>query len=82
MNVLFLESTHLVSTNRPKFPEYDKKLNHFLFETRTKQGRQVAINVYIDMRETNYVYRTSIEELIRKADNVIREVRCCEHPER
>ncbi|CAF3504295.1 unnamed protein product [Adineta steineri] len=64
-----------VSTARPKFPEYDKKMNNFCFETRAKQGRQVTIDVYMDVKKTNYTHKTSIEDLIRRADNVIREYR-------
>ncbi len=64
----------IVSTNRPKFPEYDKQTDRFCFETRTKQDRQITISVYIDIKQTNYIYKTSIEELIRNADEIIREV--------
>lgn len=61
-------------TNRPKFLSYDKKMDCFLFMTRTKQNRQVTISVYIDINKTNYTYKTSIEDLIRHADEIIREV--------
>ncbi|UJR25382.1 hypothetical protein I4U23_006730 [Adineta vaga] len=64
-----------ISSGRPKFPEYDKKMQHFLFETRTKQGRQVVLGVYVDIKKTNYTFQTSIEDLIKKADNIIREYR-------
>jgi len=64
----------IVSINRPKFPEYDEKNDCFYFETRTKQDRQITIGVYIEIKKINYIYKTSIEDLIRHADEIIREV--------
>jgi hypothetical protein len=49
-------------------------MDRFCFETRTKQGRQVTINVYLDIKKSSYIYKTSIEDLIRHADEIIREV--------
>jgi hypothetical protein len=49
-------------------------MDRFCFETRTKQGRQVTINVYLSLKKTNYTYKTTIEDLIRNADEIIREV--------
>jgi hypothetical protein len=49
-------------------------MDRFCFETRTKQGRQVTISIYLSAKKTNYVYNTTIEDLIRNADEVIREV--------
>jgi hypothetical protein len=63
-----------VATNRPKYPDYDKKNDNFTFETRTKQGRLVTISVFIDVKKTNYIYKTSVEDLIRHADGIVREV--------
>jgi len=74
LNFIYLNKKKIVSTNRPKFPEYDKQTDRFCFETRTKQGRQITIGVYIDIKKTNYIYKTTIEDLIRHADEIIREV--------
>ena len=60
--------------NRPKFPPYDKKIDGFYFATHTKQGRQVTIAAYIDIKKTNYTCKVSIEDLIRHADELVREV--------
>jgi hypothetical protein len=35
----------------------------------------VTINVFIDTKKTGYIHKTSIEELIRHADGIIREVK-------
>lgn len=64
----------LVTSNRPRFPEYNQECGRFCFETRTIQGRGMKIDVYNSMKNTNYIYMTSIEDLIRDADEVIREV--------
>ena len=50
-------------------------MDRFCFETRTKQGRQVTISVYLSAKKINCVYKTTIEDLIRYADEVIREVK-------
>jgi hypothetical protein len=34
----------------------------------------VTIGVYVATKKTNYIYKTSIEDLIPKADEIIREV--------
>lgn len=49
-------------------------MDRFRFETRTKQGRQVTISVYLSTKKSNGVYKTTIEDLIRHADEIIREV--------
>jgi hypothetical protein len=62
------------ATNRPKFPAHEKNSDCFFFTTRTKQGRKVTIGVHVGANKTNYTYKTSIEDLIRSADQTIREV--------
>ncbi|CAF2317793.1 unnamed protein product [Rotaria sp. Silwood2] len=58
---------------QPKFPTYDDNDGALYFTTHTKQGRQITINIYIDENKTNYIYQTQIEDLIRHADQFIRE---------
>ncbi len=53
-------------------------MDRFCFETRTKQGRQMTISVYISTKKNNYTYKTSIEDLIRHADEIIREYKFTE----
>lgn len=60
--------------NRPKFSVYEESNDCFYFTTRTRQGRKVTIGVYVEANKTNYTYTTSIEDLIRSADQKIREV--------
>jgi len=64
----------LALLNRPQFPKYDSKENRFYFDTHTRAGRQITITIYNDKKKINYIYKTSIEDLIRHADQVIREV--------
>ncbi|CAF1006246.1 unnamed protein product [Rotaria sordida] len=61
--------------NQPKFLTYDDKTGSLYFMTHIKQGRQITIDIYIDKNKTNYIYQTTIEDLIRYTDQIIREYR-------
>ena len=67
-------STPSTVANRKKYPLYEQKNDCIYFTTRTKPGRKVTIGVYVSVKNTNYTLTTSIEDLIRSADQTIREV--------